>query len=238
MPRCETCKKANSMGNGGLLCNCNKGGNMSKRKIILLNGAAGTGKDAIAKYIEEQNPLTKQHSFKHALIKIAASIADIDIHQWENRYCVREFKEKPWDQLPTMRYMGNHFSSKCGFDYDPDSHMSMREFLAFVSEIVVKPTLGLDFFGRAAIKHCDDHPMPVYVFSDSGFEAEAKVFVDSGNYDVYVVKLHRGDLTFDGDSRDYLPIDSGYKEQFSAWNNTTVAEVSNEILRKSGVYVF
>jgi len=29
MPRCATCKKANSMGNGSLLCNCNKGGEMN-----------------------------------------------------------------------------------------------------------------------------------------------------------------------------------------------------------------
>ena len=211
-----------------------KGGNM-KPKIILLNGPAGSGKDCIAKYIEATNSLIKPHSFKAALIKIAAAMANIDLHHWECRYEVREFKERPWDALPDMRYMGDHFAECCGFDFDPDRPMSMREFLAFVSEIVIKPAMGLDFFGRAAMKYCDDHPMPVYVFSDSGFESEVKPFLDSGNYDVYVVKLHRGDLDFDGDSRDYLPPDNGFKRHFEAFNDTTIEEVSKEILRNCDI---
>jgi len=234
MPRCKICKKANSMGNGGLLCNC-KGGNM-KPKLILLNAPAKSGKDCIARYIEATNPLMKHYSFKKALIRIAASIADVELDKWECRYEIREFKEKPWDELPDMRYMGDHFAECCGFDFDPDRPMSMREFLAYVSEIVIKPAMGMDFFGRAAMKHCDNVPMPVYVFSDSGFEEEVQPFIDSGNYDIYVVKLHRGDLDFNGDSRDYLPANDGYKRHFEAYNDTTIEEVAKEILRNCDVY--
>lgn len=211
---------------------------MNKPKIILLNGPAGSGKDAIAEYIQDHNPMAKQHSFKHKLIEIAASIAGVDITHWEARYSIREYKEKPWDQLPDMRYMGDHFADCCGFDFDADRPMSMREFLAFVSEIIMKPVMGMDFFGRAAMKYCNSHPMPLYVFSDSGFNEEAKAFTDSGDYDVYVVKLHRGDLDFNGDSRDYLLPDKCYKEHFDAYNNTTIEEVARDILKKCNVFVW
>ena len=102
-------------------------------------------------------------------------------------------------------------------------YLSPRQYLIHISENLVKPTMGADFFGVQLAKEImelflDGREGPYFV-SDSGFVEEA-LALSSLKTEVTIVRIHRPGYTFEGDSRDYLT-----QEQFL--NPTTQLPLPN-----------
>tara|TARA_R110002020_G_scaffold213427_1_gene420253 strand:- start:50703 stop:51299 length:597 start_codon:yes stop_codon:yes gene_type:complete len=141
---------------------------------------------------------------KEQLFELAMSLALVGFNDWYKRYEDRELKETPWDRLPIDPITGLHHSQ--------------RSWMIYVSEDIVKPHMGRDYFGQVeatkrqrmfdcyAREYQDECPTPVY--SDGGFEDEIIPLTKLPDTEVIICRLHRKGCNFDTDSRDYLYMDS------------------------------
>lgn len=170
--------------------------------IILLNAPPNAGKDTIAHRLAEE--LSLPHvEFKSKLFELALSISGLTQEQWDSLY-TRDLKESPSDELWGM---------------------SPREFLIDISERMVKPVCGRDYFGVQAAKVAKDGG----VFSDSGFNEEASTLVDVlGGDRVFCVRFTRDGCTFEGDSRSFLTTES-IQYYLDTTNNGSVESIVEEI---------
>lgn len=152
------------------------------KKVIILNGPPNCGKDSIADYLVSPNIHKK--SFKERLTTLTQMIHNVSSEWWEENY-TRELKEKPSERL-----MG----------------LSPREALIKVSETVIKPNYGKDYFGKAAAESLEEG---INVFSDGGFKEEIIPLMDKvGSDNITIIRIARPNCSFDGDSRNYLEIPS------------------------------
>lgn len=166
-------------------------------KIIILNAPPGAGKDTIGKLIEYKSPThVLQLSFKQPMFEIALAILGKRKYAaFIEAYNDRKRKEKPLECL---------------------NGKTPREFMIWISEDVIKPQFGNDYFGRRfnEIARTSDYPI---ICTDGGFPDEVIALVESG-HEVKMCRLHRRGYSFENDSRDYirLPIGwhgvNGYKE--------------------------
>ena len=113
---------------------------------------------------------------------------DITRECWTANYSNREWKEAPNDKLDGM---------------------SPRQALIHVSEDVVKPERGRDYFGKMALSDILSSNHIVHVFSDGGFIEEIGA-LECNKVNVYVIRLHREGYSFEGDSRDYVDYSTSY----------------------------
>lgn len=159
-------------------------------KIILLNAPPGAGKDTVAEAITRMSKATRLE-FKDSLFRIAKSIANISNELWNSIY-TRELKEQPSDLC---------------FGLSP------RDLLIKTSEEVVKPNFGVDFFGLDAAKKVEEVISGGAVFSDSGFVEETQSLIDKfGAENIFIVQFTgQGKTSFEGDSRNWLPVIKGVK---------------------------
>lgn len=112
--------------------------------------------------------------------------------------------------------------------------MSPREFMIWISEDVIKPKFGKDYFGvrfNQKVKECD---APV-VCTDGGFPDEIIALINAGN-EVKLCRLHRDGFTFAGDSRNYIRINpyyqkNGYSEHDYLLTNEKPMITVSEIIR-------
>lgn len=156
-------------------------------KAIILNAAKGVGKDVGADYIadvfDSEDFLVGRKSFKSVLNNIVKAIYGISDRRWKT-LTSRENKE-----LPSACLNGK----------------SSRQVQIEVSEQVIKPFYGKDFFGKATAKemYCD-----LEVFSDGGFVEEITPLIERlGEDNILVIRVHREGYDFSGDSRSFLPDD-------------------------------
>lgn len=168
-------------------------------KIIIFNGPPISGKDTFADMLDnylftqwfnsDNSIVPSRESFKDTLLILTKSFYNIDDEEWDARY--KGQKEEPWNKL---------------------GGLSQREALIDMSEVKIKPLLGVNFFGKAAAQKCTtsvdlDGDNRVYIFSDGGFESEIHPFIDKfGTENIMIIRLHREGFDFKGDSRGFLEI--------------------------------
>ena len=144
------------------------------KKVIILNGPPNCGKDAIADYLVEKYPNVRKKSFKERLTSLTQMIHNVSTEWWEENY-TRELKEKPSERL---------------------SGLTPREALIKVSETVIKPNYGKDYFGKAAAESLEEG---INVFSDGGFKEEIIPLTDEvGSDNIIIVRITRPDCSFEG----------------------------------------
>lgn len=154
------------------------------KKVIILNGPPGCGKDTLSGIMDEIGGFYV-HSFKKPMFEIAeAMLGQASFREFMRLYNDRDTKDMPCDLL---------------------GGMSPREFFIHISESFVKPIMGKQHFGDLASEGVHEALSHV-VFSDGGFPDEVKslVFSKHSMYEVFLVRLHREGYTFEGDSRDYI----------------------------------
>lgn len=152
--------------------------------IIILNGPPNCGKDTIANILKGRNYFAKTE-FKKTMFNAALGLSGLSESEFLLRYNNRDLKEVAWNKL---------------------GGLSCREFMIHISEDVMKPLFGKDVFGKRASSICKEFEKSGFnniVFSDGGFIDEVKALHDSGLH-VLVVRLHRDNCDFNGDSRSYL----------------------------------
>ena len=148
--------------------------------IILFNGPPGAGKDLAADFFKERG--FKHLSFKYQLFKETIKYFNVDEHWFMQGYNKREIKEIP------STLLGN---------------MSRREAMIYVSEQVIKPRRGLDFFGNLVANEID--VLKDYVISDGGFVHELLPVVERvGTENFALVQLTREGHDYSSDSRRYF----------------------------------
>jgi hypothetical protein len=154
------------------------------KRIVILNGPPGSGKDTIGAAMAKQEDLVYLSSFKFDLYKATAEHYSVGVFEFIEAAQDRVRKEEP------MAGLGG---------------LSPRGALIHVSEDVCKPKFGRDYFGHQALQRVSSTTLPedcTVMFTDGGFAEEVQVFADSG-MEVVVVQLHgRGDFT--NDSRNYV----------------------------------
>jgi hypothetical protein len=148
--------------------------------IFLFNGPPRSGKDAAADYFKDQG--YKHLSFKYQLYKETAKYFGINYDWFMERYDDRTVKEVPHVDL---------------------GHMSCREAMIYVSEKVVKPKRGLDYFGRQVADEIDLNKD--YAISDGGFVDELIPVINKvGSNNFVLVQLTREGEDYSTDSRRYF----------------------------------
>jgi hypothetical protein len=156
--------------------------------IILFNGPPGSGKDAAADFFKESG--FKHLSFKYQLYKETIKYFDVEEKWFMDGYKDRSEKEKPSFLL---------------------NHMSRREAMIHVSEQVIKPKQGLDYFGKQVANEIN--LTKNYAISDGGFIDELIPVINKvGAENFVLVQLVREGCSYSSDSRRYL--DGNLYEQF------------------------
>lgn len=149
---------------------------------IIFNGPPNCGKNYAVDYIEKvDRPTTPVNHimFKERLFELTISIFDIPDYIFFELYNNRETKEQPTSWL---------------------NNMSPREALIYVSEVIIKPLFGNDYFGRYAATKLK---VGFNLFSDGGFVDEIFPIYEE-SHKTYIVQIHRDGFDFSNDSRSYL----------------------------------
>jgi len=154
---------------------------------LILNGPPGSGKDTLAKTLSQLG--FEHREFKTALYAETAKAYKIDTDRFKAMATDRDQKEAPNRLLP-------YSDGRAGY-------RSPREAMIHISEEVIKPTQGLDYFGRAAMKACVRDSVHYAVFSDGGFGPEVAQMQDI-YHKVIILQLIRPGYSFKNDSREYL----------------------------------
>ena len=163
---------------------------------IIFNGPPGCGKDTLAELLADEG--YKHMAMKTSLYKATATYFNVDLEAFIDQATDRVCKELPWH--PLRRANGNARPNDVGnliHSYTP------REALIHVSEDIIKPTYGEDFFGKAAAQSCLNADAQYAVFSDGGFKEEIYPLMDVYQT-VFIIQLFRKGCSFANDSRDYL----------------------------------
>jgi len=152
---------------------------MMNKQVVVFNAPPNAGKDFICDYLRD-NYFCNKVEFKGKLRELVKTIYSLTNEQME-WLSLRENKEIPQDIL-------------CG--------ISFREAHIDVSENLIKPKYGKDYFAKALLNELVE--FTINVVSDGGFLEEVEYLTDNG-CDVYVVRIHCDECDFAGDSRKYLP---------------------------------
>lgn len=152
--------------------------------VTILNGPPGCGKDTIARAIAELDG-SYHGEFKAVLYRETAKFFRVNEEVFKKNAQNRTLKEKPI------------YDTHLGL-------MSPRDMLIYVSEGIIKPRFGKDWFGVQAATDwldIDQHK----IISDGGFKEEVNALCNIiGQQQILVIQLHRKDYDFNADSRDYI----------------------------------
>lgn len=150
---------------------------MSSRKIILLNGCPGVGKDEIANYlVREYN--YKTIAFKDKAYKSVADHYNITIEQYMELYKTKD--------IPTDILGGK----------------SPRKAMQYVVQEVNKPKLGRDYLAKDVMKDIRDDYSSNYVISDFGLdEEEIQVHYQLAHENYIVINIQREGHSYQLDTR-------------------------------------
>lgn len=162
-------------------------------KIFIFNSPPNSGKDVLAEAVHSKlasdGVKSSIKSFKERLIEITLAVYGVSEVEWRLLY-TREGKETPYWKLR---------NSKRG------EWLTPRQALIHISEEVIKPQYGKDYFGRALADSITTED-GVVLIPDGGFVEEVIPLIDKfGKDNVYRVSIIREGCDFNNDSRKHLP---------------------------------
>ncbi len=148
--------------------------------IFIVNGPPGSGKDEACIYFASLGYI--HSSFKRKLIEETVEYFDVTTDWFLTGYDIRLIKERPEEKL---------------------SGLSRRQALIHVSEDLIKPRYGNDYFGKMAA--ADLVLEKNYCFSDGGFVEELVPIINKlGAENIILIQLTREGCDFTSDSRRYI----------------------------------
>ena len=186
------------------------------KKVIIYNAPPASGKDQACDF-KKFKPVTRL-MFKEKLIEITCVIHGITRSHWDEIY-TRELKE-----IPSPLFFG----------------LSPRQALIKVSETVIKPSFGQDYFGKALARQIEEADTDLVEVSDGGFPEEIQPIYDVIQpKDLMIVRIHRPGYTFNGDSRNYIKDEDVHPDThvFDLYNNGTLEEFEEKVLRIANSFV-
>ena len=207
------------------------GTNTSNKTVVIFNAPANSGKDVACQYLRDYFCTGEILAFKDELYKDTAEYFNIDVKDLIEYHSDRELKERPSEMFPkydkhSLKQRTLSFLYGVGALFNIRSLMSLgyyssREALIHVSENIVKPMQGNDFYGRKLVETIEASSER-YVFTpDGGFTNEAVPLLEAG-YNVYIVQLERYGTTFENDSRKLLS-----EDDFKGFENVKFIKMYN-----------
>ena len=149
--------------------------------IVIFNGPPASGKDEAASLYKEKYGFGNL-SFKYQLFKETIKHFDVDERWFMEGYKDRSQKEKAEFALQGM---------------------SRREAMIHVSEDIIKPKKGLDYFGKSVAEEIEDGNN--YALADGGFVEELEPIIEKvGAENIVIVQLTREGCDYSSDSRKYF----------------------------------
>ena len=149
--------------------------------IVIFNGPPGSGKDEAASLFKEKFGFGNL-SFKYQLFKQTMKHFEVNEEWFMEGYENREIKEKQEHAL---------------------NGMSRREAMIHVSEDIIKPKEGKDYFGRMVAEEIEDGKH--YAIADGGFVEELRPLIERvGAENIVIVQLARFGCDYSSDSRRYF----------------------------------
>ena len=149
--------------------------------IVIFNGPPASGKDEAASLYKEKYGFGNL-SFKYQLFKETIKHFDVDERWFMEGYNDRAQKEKAEFAL---------------------NGMSRREAMIHVSEDIIKPKKGLDYFGCSVAEEISEDKN--YALADGGFVEELEPIIKKvGLENIVIVQLTREGCDYSSDSRKYF----------------------------------
>ncbi len=160
-----------------------------KGAVIFLNGPPGCGKDYAGHEL-----------FPAICVKFAGILK-------ERTHALYDLR----NALTGKPYAHSHYEDVKDEPTDDFLGLTPREAYIAVSETYMKPTHGIDVFGKLLLASLTSNPFmsesPVFAITDSGFREEAEVIVEHfGAENCYLIRIHAKGLDFSGDSRGYIDL--------------------------------
>ena len=162
--------------------------------VTILNGPPSSGKDTLADMLIEEAKAggvsnTHHLRFKDVLYQETAEHFDVPVG-----YLIEVASDTIQKEKPLSALQGK----------------TPREALIHVSENIIKPLHGDDYFGKKtkqkmlSLVSGDEFELNYFVISDSGFYEELYALCGPHLNNFSFVKIHREGCSFKGDSRKYL----------------------------------
>ena len=179
--------------------------------IVIFNGPPSTGKDEACLYLKKLG--YKHLCFKEELFKATTDYYNVSLDWFLEGYNDRSIKEKPESRL---------------------GGLSRRQAMIYVSEEIIKPSRGKEFFGSQLAKQIEEGCF--YCVSDGGFEEELTPIINKvGADNVILVQLTRDGCDFSFDSRKYFNGD--LIEEFVLRKETSIANF-HMLSKKFGIRTY
>lgn len=205
---------------------------MSENKtVVVFNAPPNSGKDVSADYLHEYFQSGQRLSFKEALYEDTSDYFGIDVKDLVEYHSDRSLKEIPSEMFPKFKkhslkqyffallfVIGAVFNIRYLMSL---GYYSSREALIHVSEDIMKPKYGQDYYGRKFLEKVESSPERYSFAADGGFADEVLPLLDAG-YQVVVAQLERSGATFEGDSRTLLN-----EDDFKAYSNIKFTTIIN-----------
>ena len=203
----------------------------NQKTVVIFNSPPNSGKDVAVQYLRGYFCTGEVLAFKDELYLDTARHFDVDVEDLVAYHSDRDLKELPNTMFPKYQseslkqyffsllyvigaLINNRYLMSLGY-------YSSREALIFVSESVVKPVKGKDYYGKKLVEKIEDSSERFYFVSDGGMKEEASSVADKG-YNVIIAQLMRSGATFEGDSRSLLN-----KDDFKEYSNIKFCQIDN-----------
>lgn len=201
-------------------------------KLILLNGPKLCGKNVAVDFLKRSYPLVDRRCKDH-LEMLVCEYFGIKMEQYLEVYEDRSKKESPSKLFPVLssdyfklcKYLQMEAGKVC---LHPNEviYLSVREAMIFISEVVIKPLRGKDFFGKMRAEAI--RAGEIAIDDSCGFAEELPPVIEAlGQKNLLLIRIKgRGD--FVGDSRSYIE-DGVINNTVDVENKGTEEEYLNKI---------
>lgn len=196
--------------------NLDWGKSPTSSKIILFNSPKSLGKDSAIDYLIDWKgiPLVRREA-KGKLHTLVQEFFCVSPERYWEIYEDRVLKEVPLDDFKIFLDFSEDLklSQTCdtkGVLVEIHStkrievNLSIRMAMIYISELVMKPRFGENYFGVARAKAIQEGE--IAVDSSTGFVDELPPLIERlGQENILLIRVHREGATFEGDSRSYIP---------------------------------
>ena len=143
--------------------------------IFIFNGEPASGKDTLTEFLEnylKHRSFNVMHMrFKDKIYELIATVRDMNLSDVIKICNDRNNKEKPCI----------HFGGR-----------TPREEMIYVSEVLMKPNYGKDYFGHVSVDRVNNlNNIDHFIFSDGGFQEEVDVLSEFTDHYVAVLQVVR-----------------------------------------------
>lgn len=204
-------------------------------KVILFCGPAASGKTVAVAHLKKSIPLVSRQCKDH-LHKLTRLFFNVPEDRYWEIYSDRVLKGTPLEEFSICisqedyetLYSQELFKILERVEVDTgEAYLTIREAMIYISEVIMKPRFGDDYFGRVRANNIPDNE--VSIDDSCGFIEELPPLIEKvGSENILLMRIHREGYTFEGDSRSYIP-EGVVDNTIDICNNTSLENFLEEV---------